>query len=455
MRGELSHGPLTRRPAPAARPLAGRLLRPRRHGPRPGRDRRPDRAACRRRWTGTQVDTKLARGYDGAVAGDVNAWWFWLPLCVLFLAPFVDPRRPLRLLHLDLLALLGFSVSLFFFNQAEIGLSVRARLSGAGLPLRARADRRVPPEREPGAPAARSAGAGRCWSAIVAPGAAPRRLRDATGTRQGDRRRLAGVIGADRLDRRRGRLQRGLLRRPAVDRRRPRRRLRAGQLPRLRPLRAGLSVERRLGRGLRRARRGARLRPADGARAVRARAPAPARAGRARPRRAGRSGSALAFAWLAYPFTMYTLGSSFNDSLVALPARLLRCSSSPRRPARGAMSALAAADQVRPAGAGAAVRGRDRRAAPAAAGRSSRSRSRRWRRWSRSRCSPTAASGSSTTARSATRPRAARRSASGARRRRWSRCRRSPRSSRSGWRSPSSSSRGAASPSRWRRSAPR
>ena len=76
------------------------------------------------KWTGAQVDTKLARGYQGAVAGKVNRWWIWLPLCVLFLAPFVDPRRPLRLIHLDLLALLGFSVSLFFFNKAEIGLSV-------------------------------------------------------------------------------------------------------------------------------------------------------------------------------------------------------------------------------------------------------------------------------------------------------------------------------------------
>jgi hypothetical protein len=76
------------------------------------------------RWTGAQVETKLARGYRGAVAGKVNRWWIWLPLCVLFLAPFVDPRRPLRLVHLDLLALLAFSVSLFFFNKAEIGWSV-------------------------------------------------------------------------------------------------------------------------------------------------------------------------------------------------------------------------------------------------------------------------------------------------------------------------------------------
>ena len=75
-------------------------------------------------WTGSAVDTKLARGYEGAVSGKVNKWWIWLPLCLLFVAPFIDPRRPFRLLHLDLLALLGFSASLFFFNKAEIGLSV-------------------------------------------------------------------------------------------------------------------------------------------------------------------------------------------------------------------------------------------------------------------------------------------------------------------------------------------
>jgi branched-subunit amino acid transport protein AzlD len=59
------------------------------------------------------------------------------------------------------------------------------------------------------------------------------------------------------------------------------------------------------------------------------------------PSEEGRTlGLALAFAWLAYPFTLYTLGSSFNDSLVAL---LVVCCllvvTSP--PARGALAALA------------------------------------------------------------------------------------------------------------------
>ena len=50
-------------------------------------------------------------------------------------------------------------------------------------------------------------------------------------------------------------------------------------------------------------------------------------------------GTALAFAWLAFPFTLYTLGSSFNDGLVAflVVCCLLVLSSAP---ARGALAAL-------------------------------------------------------------------------------------------------------------------
>jgi hypothetical protein len=75
-------------------------------------------------WHGTQVGTELARGYSGAVAQMVNAPYVWIPLCLLFLAPFFDPRRPFRLLHLDLLAILGLSASLLFFNRADVTASV-------------------------------------------------------------------------------------------------------------------------------------------------------------------------------------------------------------------------------------------------------------------------------------------------------------------------------------------
>jgi hypothetical protein len=75
-------------------------------------------------WTGFQVAWTMARGYPGAFGRHVNALYVWLPLCVLFFVPFFDFRRPFSLLHLDLLALLSFSVSLAFFNHAHIYASV-------------------------------------------------------------------------------------------------------------------------------------------------------------------------------------------------------------------------------------------------------------------------------------------------------------------------------------------
>src|SRR3954466_5041298 len=75
-------------------------------------------------WTGPQVAWTMARGYDGAFGRKVNALYVWIPLLVLFVAPFVDPRRPFRMRHLDLLALCSFSVSLAFFNQGDIDPSV-------------------------------------------------------------------------------------------------------------------------------------------------------------------------------------------------------------------------------------------------------------------------------------------------------------------------------------------
>ena len=75
-------------------------------------------------WTGDQVAWTMARGYEGAFGRKLNAPYVWIPLCVLFLVPFVDPRRPFRIAHLDLLVLLGFGLSHVFFNRGEIGLSV-------------------------------------------------------------------------------------------------------------------------------------------------------------------------------------------------------------------------------------------------------------------------------------------------------------------------------------------
>ncbi len=74
--------------------------------------------------TGPQVAWQMARGYDGAFGRIINKPYIWLPLCFLFLAPFVDFRRPFKLLHLDLLVLLSFSISHYYFNQGEIFKSV-------------------------------------------------------------------------------------------------------------------------------------------------------------------------------------------------------------------------------------------------------------------------------------------------------------------------------------------
>jgi hypothetical protein len=74
-------------------------------------------------WTGFQVAWTMARGYAGAFGVRVNALYVWLPMCALFLFPFIPWRRRPTLLHLDLLALLGFSVSIAFFNHANLGMS--------------------------------------------------------------------------------------------------------------------------------------------------------------------------------------------------------------------------------------------------------------------------------------------------------------------------------------------
>jgi hypothetical protein len=260
-------------------------------------------------WTGSAVDTKLARGYEGAVSGKVSKWWIWLPLCLLFVAPFVNPRRPLRLIHLDLLALLGFSASLFFFNKAEIGLSVGLiypvlayiflRMLIAG--FRATETReRLLPFAPRGLLVAGIVVLAGCHVAYVA---TEGKVIDVG---------LAGVIGADRLahgeDVYTEEFSEGLPSSGDVrgDVYGPANYLSyapfelafpwSGAWDEVTASRAAaLGFELLtalalflLGRRLRAGPEGATL------------------------------GIALAYAWLAYPFTMYTLGSSFNDALVSL-----------------------------------------------------------------------------------------------------------------------------------------
>jgi len=76
-------------------------------------------------WTGPQVAWKMARGYAGAFGGKkINSLRYWLPFCFVFLLGLMDFRRPLSVRNLDLLALLSFSVSLWYFNHGNIFTSV-------------------------------------------------------------------------------------------------------------------------------------------------------------------------------------------------------------------------------------------------------------------------------------------------------------------------------------------
>lgn len=75
-------------------------------------------------WTGFQVAWKMARGYSGAFGHSLNSPFVFVPLCLIFLLGLFDWRRWRRAANLDLIFLLGFTVSHFFFNRAEIGVSV-------------------------------------------------------------------------------------------------------------------------------------------------------------------------------------------------------------------------------------------------------------------------------------------------------------------------------------------
>jgi hypothetical protein len=72
-------------------------------------------------FTGPQVAWGMARGVSGAFGGaQINSYKVWLGFCALFLIGLVDWRRPLSVRTVDILALLSFSVSLWFFNRGHI-----------------------------------------------------------------------------------------------------------------------------------------------------------------------------------------------------------------------------------------------------------------------------------------------------------------------------------------------
>ena len=200
-------------------------------------------------WTGYQVAWKMARGYSGAFGHKLDAPYVFLPLCALFLVGLVDWRRLRRVANLDLLVLLGFGVSHFFFNRAEIGVSVPLQypvllyLLGRALWIGFRG---------------RGEGLRPVWPVAWMLVAALFLMGFRVGLNVADSGAIdvgyASVVGADRVAHGE----------PIYDnfpeRRLPGRHLRPGQLLRLRPLRADLALVGELGRPARRPRRRRRLR---------------------------------------------------------------------------------------------------------------------------------------------------------------------------------------------------
>jgi Glycosyltransferase family 87 len=74
-------------------------------------------------FTGIRARSYIAQSRFG---GLFDSPWVFLPFALLFLAPFFDPRRPFRLLHIDLIALLSFGVSYWLFSRGHTNAGVVA-----------------------------------------------------------------------------------------------------------------------------------------------------------------------------------------------------------------------------------------------------------------------------------------------------------------------------------------
>ncbi|MEK6325901.1 MAG: glycosyltransferase 87 family protein [Actinomycetota bacterium] len=286
-------------------------------------------------WRDQQLGAPLARGYSGAIAQKVNAPYVWLPLCLLFLAPFIDPRRPFRLLHLDLLVLLGLGVSLWFFNRGEITASVPLTYPVLGYVLVRMLWVGVRPRNRPGPlipflPVSWLAiGAVALVCARIALNVADSRVIDIG---------VAGVVGADHISQGQELYDGGFA--PGVG-------IRGdvygplnylayvpfeaifpwhghwGDVPAAHA--AAIAFDLLTALGL--LALGRRLRPGGHGRTL---------------------GIALAFGWLACPFTLYTMNANANDSLIAaIVVGAMLVLASP--PARGAMVALGSAAKFGPA----------------------------------------------------------------------------------------------------------
>lgn len=68
-------------------------------------------------WTGPEAVAVYARGDFAPMFGLA---WVLVPFSLLFLLPFIDPRRPWRMVHLDALVLESFLVSYLLFDHAHL-----------------------------------------------------------------------------------------------------------------------------------------------------------------------------------------------------------------------------------------------------------------------------------------------------------------------------------------------
>jgi hypothetical protein len=72
-------------------------------------------------YTSWQIAWPMARGAPDGFGRALNHPWIWLPLCALFVLPFLRP--PYGALHATLAVLLMLSFSLWAFNKGDIGKS--------------------------------------------------------------------------------------------------------------------------------------------------------------------------------------------------------------------------------------------------------------------------------------------------------------------------------------------
>ena len=75
-------------------------------------------------WVGPEVAWPLARG--GGLGGAINRPLVWLAFCLFFVIGLADFRRPLSMRNLDVLAVLSFSIHLWYFNEGRVFASAIA-----------------------------------------------------------------------------------------------------------------------------------------------------------------------------------------------------------------------------------------------------------------------------------------------------------------------------------------